>query len=310
MQPTTTIWQNGKLIPWEDARIHVLTHTLHYGSGAFEGIRFYKTKQGSAIFRLRDHVDRFMYSAKTLKMLLPYSKDEITAAIIEVVNKNKLEEGYIRPIAFYGYGKMGVNPMGSPLELAIACWVWGAYLPHDSVDVKTSSYIRIHPDSTVVDAKLSGHYINGVLAALELRGTHYHEALFLDSNGYISEGVGENFFMVKAGTIYTPKLGTILSGITRDTVIKLATQLGYDVIEEDITIDDAYNADEAFFTGTAAEVTPIRSIDDKVLSNNANTTITSSIKEGYQDIVHGKNPDFDNFLTYLTPMSAEDVVAL
>lgn len=305
MQPTQTIWLNGKLIPWDQAKIHVLSHTLHYGSGAFEGIRFYKTERGPAIFRLNEHVDRFFYSAKTLNMALPYTKDEITAAILKVTKSNELEEGYIRPIAFYGYGKMGVNPMSCPLDVAIACWFWGAYLPHDSVDIKTSKYIRIHPDSTVVDAKITGHYINGVLATIELKGTHYHEALFLDDEGFISEGVGENFFMVKEGVIYTPKIGTILTGITRDTIIKLATKLGYKVMEANITLAEAYEADEAFFTGTAAEVTPIRSIDDKLLGDRPIGKNTAIIKEAYRKLVRGENPDFINYLTFLNDAQIE-----
>lgn len=299
MEESQTIWLNGKLISWHEATIHVLSHSLHYGSAAFEGIRFYKTKNGPAIFRLSDHVDRFLYSANTLKMHLPYTRDEIIAAIIEVAAINKLEEGYIRPIAFYGYGKMGVNPSHCPLELAIACWVWGRYLSHDSVDIKTSSLIRIHHDSTVIDAKLTGHYINGVLASLELKGTHYHEALFLDCNGYLSEGVGENFFMVKGETIYTPKLGTILAGITRNTIINIADKLGFEVIESDIRLEDAYQADEAFFTGTAAEVTPIRSIDDKVLAKGPIGPITSIFKNAYLNIVRGENSEYMNFLTFV-----------
>ena len=252
MQTTEMIWKNGKLIPWAEATIHVLSHTLHYGGGAFEGIRFYDTSKGPAIFRLTDHVDRLFYSADVLKLPLSYSKEEVTNAIKEVARASKLESGYIRPIAFYGYGKLGVNPVGNPAELVIACWPWGSYLKHESVDVKTSSFIRIHPDSTVVDAKLCGHYVNGILASLELQGTHYHEALLLDSKGLITEGVGENFFMVKDGVISTPNLGGILSGITRNTVMKLAQHLNLKVIEADITLDEAYDADEAFFTGTAA----------------------------------------------------------
>lgn len=299
MQTTETIWQNGKFVPWAEAKVHVLAHTLHYGGGAFEGIRFYSTDQGPAIFRLIDHVDRLLYSAATLKMQLPFSKEEIISAIKEVVRNSNLDAGYIRPIAFYGYSKMGVNPIGNPIEFVIACWPWGAYLPHDSVDVKISSYIRIHPDSTVVDAKLCGHYINGILASLELQGTHYHEALFLDSNGYITEGVGENFFIVKNGVIYTPQLGGILSGITRDTVVKLARNLGFTVIEEDISLEKAYQADEAFFTGTAAEVTAIRSINDKKLAQSDERKVTSAIKNAYLDLVQGKRNDFPGYLTYL-----------
>lgn len=299
MQTTETIWKNGTFVPWAEAQVHVLTHTLHYGGGAFEGIRFYKTAEGPAIFRLNDHIDRLFYSAQALKMPLTYSKEEVIEAIKEVVRINKLDAGYIRPIAYYGYGKMGVNPVGNPAELVIACWPWGAYLPYESIHVKTSSYIRIHPDSTVVDAKLCGHYVNSILASLEVQGTHYQEALFLDSNGYITEGVGENFFMVKDDVIYTPNLGGILSGITRDTVMKLAQDFGRKVIEVDISLYDAYLADEAFFTGTAVEVTAIQSINDKSLGHQAVGPVTTLIKNAYLDLVHGKNSKFIDYLTFV-----------
>jgi branched-chain amino acid aminotransferase len=301
MQETEIIWQNGKLVPWADAKIHVLSHTLHYGGGAFEGIRVYMTPQGSAIFRLNDHIDRLLYSTKVLKMSFPYSKEEIIRAIKEVIHHNKMTVGYIRPLAFYGYGKMGVNPIGNPVELVIACWPWGSYFPHESVDVKTSSYIRIHPDSTVVDAKICGHYVNSILASLELQGTHYHEALFLNSEGHLTEGVGENFFMVKNKIIYTPNLGGILAGITRDTVIKLASKLGFKVIETDIFLEEAYQADEAFFTGTAAEVTAIGSINDKRLGSSTKGLgiVTATIKKAYLDLVQGKDNEFKDYLTIL-----------
>ncbi|CEK10688.1 branched-chain amino acid transaminase [Legionella hackeliae] len=299
MQVTETIWQNGNLVPWNDAKVHVLSHTLHYGGGAFEGIRFYKTSSGPAIFRLEDHINRLFYSASVLKMTIPYSKEEVIAAVKDVVLANRLEAGYIRPLAFYGYGKMGVNPIGNPTDLIIACWPWGAYLPHDSIDVKISNFIRIHPDSTVVDAKICGHYVNSILASLELQGTHYHEALLLDGSGHIMEGVGENFFIVKNGKIYTPKLGGILSGITRDTVIKLTQQLGLELFEADITIDEAYQADEAFFTGTAAEITAIRSINDRQLGKNGVGKVSATIKQAYLDLVHGKNSELMHYLTYL-----------
>lgn len=297
MQTTKLIWFNGKLVPWDQATIHVLTHTLHYGGGAFEGIRFYETDKGPSLFRLKEHIDRLLFSAKSIKLELPYSRGQICDAVQEVVRVNELPTGYVRPIAFFGYGKMGVNPIGCPPQLAIACWPWGAYLPHEAVDIKTSRFIRIHPNSTQVEAKLCGHYLNGIMAVLELQGTHYHEALFLDDDGYISEGAGENFFMIKNGTIYTPQLGTILAGITRATVMELATKLGYQVIETEITLDDAYQCDEAFFTGTAAEVTAIRSIDDKVLGNGNPGPVTTIIKNAYLDIVKGKNPDYEKYLT-------------
>lgn len=299
MQTTPYIWMNGKWIPWNEAQVHVLTHTLHYGGGAFEGIRCYKTEKGPAIFRLPEHADRLLYSVKTLKMPFSYSQEEICSIIKEVVKKNELEEGYIRPIAFYGYGKMNVNPTGSPVEFAIACWPWAAYLAKPFVDVKTSRYIRIHPKSTVVDAKLCGHYLNGILASIELQGTHYHEALFLDDQGFISEGAGENFFMVKAGKIFTPKLSTILAGITRDTIIKLLGKMNFEVIESDITLKEAYEADEAFFTGTAVEVTPIRSIDDQALGKGEMGPVSLSVKQAYSEVVRGKDPNFSDCLSFI-----------
>ncbi len=297
MQTTKTIWFNGDLIPWEDATVHVLTHTLHYGGGAFEGMRFYDSENGPAIFRLDDHIHRLLYSVKVLKMQLPWSHEVIVNAVKEVVRVNELKCGYIRPIAYYGYGKMGVNPVGSPPQLAIACWPWGAYLPHEAVDIKTSRYIRIHPQSTVVDAKLCGHYLNSILATLDLQGTHYHESLFLDEEGFISEGAGENFFMVKDEVLFTPQLGTILPGITRATILQRAKTLGYEVVEKNISLEEAYSCDEAFFTGTAAEVTPIRSIDDQILGNGAVGPATSAFKQDYLDIVHGKNPEYLPYLT-------------
>jgi len=300
MQKTEFIWYNGKLVPWDDAKIHVLTHGLHYGGGAFEGIRFYNTDKGPAIFKLEEHVDRLLYSAGVLKMPLTYSKEDIIKAIIEVVRSSKLDAGYIRPIAFFAYGKMGVNPTGCTADLAIACWPWGAYLAHETVDIKISKYIRIHPQSTIVDAKIAGHYVNGMLASIELAGTHYHEALLLDSEGFVSEGVGENFFMVKDGNIYTPTLGTILAGITRECIMNLVKSLGYNVIEKNITPEEAFAADEAFFTGTAVEVTPIRSIDDKKIGTQEIGPITAKIRAAYHDIVRGKNEKYNQYLTYIS----------
>lgn len=299
MQTTEKIWYSGQFVPWAEAKTHVLTHTLHYSGGAFEGVRFYKTAQGPAIFRLQDHIERLYYSASVLNMTIPYTREEVIAAVIELVRINKLDAGYIRPLVFYGYGKMGVNPIGNPVELVIACWPWGAYLPHESIDIKVSSYIRIHPDSTVIDAKLCGHYINSILAALEVQGTHYHEALLLDSHGHITEGVGENFFMVKDGIIYTPNLGDILPGITRATVMELAKQLQLSLVETDITLYEAYQADEAFFTGTAAEITAIRSINDKKIGEEGLGPVTALIKQSYLDLVQGKNAGMEGYLTYL-----------
>ena len=294
-----TIWQNGKLIPWNDAKAHVLSQTLHYGSGAFEGIRFYQTANCPAIFRIAEHVDRLLYSTKILQMILSYSKDEIIAAIKEVVRDSKLEAGYIRPLAFYGDGSMMLDPKQNTIEFIIACWSWGIFKTQENIDVKISKYIRIHPASTVVDAKLCGHYVNSVLATLELRGTHYHEALLLDYNGNIAEGVGENFFMVKEGVIYTPKLGTILPGITRNTIIELAQKLGFKVVETTISVEQLNQADEAFFTGTAVEIMPIRSINDILFSDGNVGIVTAVIKKAYRDIVEGRNRDFMDYLTYI-----------
>lgn len=300
MQMTDQIWFNGKLIPWDQAKIHVLTHSLHYGGGAFEGIRFYKTEHGnSAIFRLAEHVDRLIFSGETLGMPLPYDRDAITSAIIDTARASGLEEGYLRPILFYGYGKMGVNPVGCPVDFAVACWPWKSYLAHDCVDIKTSSLIRIHPQSTNVAAKLTGHYVNCILGSMELRGTHYHEILFLDSQGYISEGGGENFFIVRDKMIYTPMVDTILPGITRHTVMQLVQDLGFQLQEVNITLSEAYTADEAFFTGTAAEVTGIRSIDDQVIGSGKLGTLTERIKTAYLDTVRGKNPQYAHYLTFL-----------
>ena len=298
MQETEFIWFDGKLIPWNKAKIHVLSHTLHYGGGAFEGIRFYETSKGPAIFRLKDHVLRLLYSAKALHMKLDYTEEEITDAIIQTVRVNKIKEGYIRPLIFYGYHKMGLNPIGNPVELVIACWPWGAYLAHESVNIKTSSYIRIHPDSTIVNAKLCGHYVNSMLASLELEGTSYDEALLLDDKGYISEGPGENIFFIKDNVLSTPQKGTILPGITRDSVIQFSEDLNLGLVETNITLEDAFNSEEAFFTGTAAEITPIHSIDDKAIGNGQ-CQVSKKIRSLYADIVRGKNEKYAHYLTWI-----------
>ncbi|MEN9845540.1 MAG: Branched-chain-amino-acid aminotransferase [Pseudomonadota bacterium] len=299
MDTTKYIWMNGKFVLWEDAKVHVLTHTLHYGDGAFEGIRAYKTDKGGAVFRLKEHMDRLVYSASVLGMTLPYSVEELCEATCELLSRNDLAQGYIRPLAIHGYGVMGLNPRNSPVELIIACWPWGAYLPVEAADIKVSKYIRIHPKSTVADAKICGHYVNSILAVLELKGTKYHEALFLDQEGAIAEGPGENFFLVKRNEIVTPPLGTILAGITRSSVMEIARDLGFTITERKIMLDEVYAADEAFFTGTAAEVTPIGTIDDKVVGNGKAGPATTTLKQAYLDVVHGRNPQYSSFLTYL-----------
>lgn len=297
MTETEFIWLNGVFVPWGKAQVHVLTHTLHYGGGTFEGIRFYKTLLGPAIFRLDDHLDRLFYSANVLQMESSYTAQQLKAATIELVRRNKVEEGYIRPLIYFGYGKMGLNPKGAPVEAAIACWPWGPYLP-ETVDVKTSSFIRIHPASSVTDAKICGHYVNSILAVQELQGTKYHEALLLDFEGNIAEGPGENLFLIKNGKLFTPKLGAILSGITRKTVLELARGLGISVHETTLTLKDAYDADEAFYTGTAAEVSPIRSIDDHTIGSGDIGPTTKRLRDLYSMVVHGEETAFHHLLTF------------
>jgi len=287
---------NGKLMAWKDAQVHVLTHALHYGSAVFEGTRCYETPDGTAIFRLQDHTKRLFYSATCLKMKVPYTQRQMNDATLELLRKNELKEGYIRPMVFYGYGKMGLNPKGTPVESMIACWPWGTYLSDKPISVKISPFIRIHPSSCYADAKVTGHYVNSICAVQDL-DSRYQEALLLDFRGYIAEGPGENFFMVKNGIISTPPLGTILKGITRATIMELAEDLGYQVVEKRMKPADAYGADEAFFTGTAAEVTPIGSIDGRKLNEGRMGSVTARIQKAYMDVVHGRNPVYAKWLT-------------
>jgi branched-chain amino acid aminotransferase len=279
VESTDYIWMNGDLIPWDEARIHVVNHTLHYGGGAFEGIRAYKTERGTAAFRLEEHLERLRYSCAALQIQLPFTPSELADATVELLRRNRLEEGYIRPLVYFGYGEMVLNPQGLPVETMIACWPWPAYLPHDMVDVKISTYVRIHPDSTVADAKICGHYVNSILATQEVAGSEFHE--------------------VRDGVVHTPKLGAILAGITRDTAIDLARFCGLEVVERDLFPEDALTADEAFFTGTAAEVTPIRSIERNIIGNGTVGPVTARLRDTYLDVVHGRLREFDCYLTYV-----------
>ncbi len=299
MEETEFIWMDGTQVPWKDAKIHVITHTLHYGGGVFEGIRCYETDKGPAVFRLKDHVDRLFYSAKAFEMKFPYSKEQFTEAIKETIKVNKLKAGYIRPLIIFGYGKMGVNPVGCPVNCSIAVWPWGKYLSADAVKVKIPKIIRIHPGTTDPNAKICGNYANSILASLEINKGGYDEALLLDYKGIISEGPGENVFCAKDGKIYTPKLGTILPGITRKSIIQLAKDEGYEVIEKDITADEIKNATEVWFTGTAAEVTAIGSVDDQKIGNGEPGPITTKLKDIFMDIVKGKNEKYKSWLTYV-----------
>jgi branched-chain amino acid aminotransferase len=295
------IWKDGHLIDWRDATLHVLTHSLHYGMAVFEGVRAYKTPEGTAIFRLREHTQRLFNSAKIFQMQIPYDMDTIMAAQREVVKANKLESCYLRPLAWIGSEKMGVSARGNTIHVSIAAWPWGAYLGEDGlargIRVKTSSFTRHHVNVSMVRAKASGYYINSILANQEVTADGYDEALLLDTDGYVSEGAGENVFIVKAGKIYTPDLASCLDGITRDSVLTMARDMGIEIIEKRITRDEMYCADEAFFTGTAAEVTPIRELDNRTIGEGSRGPITEKLQALFFDVVAGKAPQYNHWLT-------------
>ena len=297
------IWQDGKLVPWREATTHVLTHSLHYGMSVFEGVRAYRTERGTAIFRLEDHTDRLFNSAHIFQMAMPYDKAAINEAHKEVLRANDLEAGYLRPIAFYGSEKMGVSPKGAKVHVVIAAWPWGAYLGEEGLErgirVKVSSYTRHHVNISMVRAKASGHYINSILANNEVTNEGYDEAMLLDPEGYVAEGAGENLFIVKKGKLYTPDLTSCLEGITRATVLQIAGELGLSVQEKRITRDEVYCCDEAFFTGTAAEVTPIRELDGRQIGIGRRGPVTAEIQARYFDVVNGRSAQHDNWLAYI-----------
>ena len=297
MEKVEKIWFDGKLVDWDKATVHLLTHTLHYGGGVFEGIRAYKTNNGPAVFRLKKHVDRLFYSASVLEMDVPFSKEEITQAILEIVKVNKINECYIKPIIFFGYEKMGLNPTGVPVSVAVAAWPWGAYLSKDVVSVKISKYIRPHPKSTVVGAKICGSYANSILASLEVEKAGFDEALLLDHEGYVAEGPGENIFIVKDSKLFTPSSSSILNGVTRDSVIQIAKDLGIEAEEKHITVEELKSADEAFFTGTAAEICAIGKIDDTIINNEKMGVMTKKIKESYIKAIHGESEKYSKWLS-------------
>jgi branched-chain amino acid aminotransferase len=299
METTEFIWMDNKFVKWNDAKIHVLTHTLHYGLGVFEGIRFYDTINGPAVFRLKEHVERLFYGAKNCNIKIPYNEKEIEDAIIKTIQLNKIKSGYIRPIVYLGYGKMGLNPKGAPVNVSIAVWPWGSYLGTDPIKVKISDFIRIHPLSTKTDLKICGHYVNSIFSSMEVHEKAYDEALLLDYEGNVAEGPGENIFIVKNNILYTPKLGNILKGITRDSVIIIAKDNNIEVIEKDLKPEDIYDADEAFFTGTAAEITLIKSLNDKIIGKEQPGKITNKIKTIFSDIIQGKNNKYKQWLTYV-----------
>ncbi|MFM2344523.1 MAG: hypothetical protein RLZZ210_1134 [Pseudomonadota bacterium] len=295
------IWMDGELIDWRDANIHLLTHTLHYGMGVFEGVRAYQTPNGTAIFRLDEHTKRLLNSAKIFQMNVPYTFEQLKQAQLDVVKLNNLATAYIRPIIWVGSEKLGIAARGNTIHAAVAAWTWGSYLGEDGLNkgirVKTSSYTRHHVNVSLVRAKASGYYINSILANQEVTAHGYDEALLLDTEGYVSEGSGENIFIVKEGVLYTPDLASCLDGITRGSVIQIATDLGYQVKEKRITRDEIYCCDEAFFTGTAAEITPIRELDDRIIGNGGKGEITHRIQQLYFDAVQGRAEQYKHWLT-------------
>ncbi|RMD82687.1 MAG: branched-chain amino acid transaminase [Candidatus Dadabacteria bacterium] len=295
---------DGELVPWDEARVHVLTHTLHYGLGAFEGLRCYQCRDGrSAIFRLRDHMVRLWQSTRILGIEPPYNVDEMCQACIETVRANELRECYIRPLVYVGEGEMGLAATNNPVRMSVAAWPWGSYLGDDGlrngIRVRTSSFQRFHVNTLLTKAKAVGHYVNSILASLEARTAGYDESLMLDVDGYAAEGCGENLFIVRDGRVKTPPIGTILEGITRRSVIELLRAAGVEVVEERFTRDEIYIADEAFFTGTAAEVTPIRSLDDRTIGNGKPGPITRRLQEDYFAVIKGERPEYQDWLTYV-----------
>ena len=295
------IWKDGQMVDWRDATLHMLTHSLHYGMAVFEGVRAYNTANGTVIFRLKEHTQRLFNSAKIFQMKVPFDMDTIMNAQLEVVRANKLESCYLRPLVWIGSEKMGVSARGNTIHVGIAAWPWGAYLGEEGlakgIRVKTSSFTRHHVNISMVRAKASGYYINSILANQEVTADGYDEALLLDTEGYVSEGAGENIFIVKSGKIYTPDLASCLDGITRDSVVTIARDLGIEVIEKRITRDEVYCADEAFFTGTAAEVTPIRELDGREIGAGSRGPVTEKIQSMFFDIVGGKADKYKHWLT-------------
>lgn len=301
VQKSDTIWFNGKLVPWDEATVHVLTHTLHYGVGVFEGIRCYKGTNGTpAVFRLQEHVARLFDSARAVEMEIPFTQEVIVEAVVETLRSNRLDAGYIRPLAFIGDGVMGVHPGQNPIQTIIAVWPWGAYLGDDGltkgIRVRTSSFTRHHPNVMMTKAKVSGNYVNSVLAKREAVADGYDEALMLDVDGYVAEATGENIFIVKNSVLKTPPLGSILGGITRNSIIVLARDMGYGVEEQRFTRDELYAADEAFFCGTAAEVTPIREVDRRAIGSGAAGPVTALLQQEYFKVVKGENLKFAGWL--------------
>ena len=298
------IWIDGKFVDWDDAKVHILTHTLHYGLGIFEGIRCYQCEDGrSAVFRLPEHVERFFHSAHAMLMKIPFSRKQITQAVLDTLRTNEQKAAYIRPLAFIGDGVMGLHPQNNPVRVSIITWPWGAYLGEEGITkgirAKVSSFTRHHPNILMTKTKTCGNYVNSILAKLEVTKDGYDEAIMLDAEGYVAEGTGENIFIVRRGVLRTPPLNSILPGITRHCVITLARDLGFAVLEERLSRDDLYVADEAFFTGTAAEITPIREVDQRTIGEGLPGPLTKKLQDTYFQVVRGMKAEYGHWLTYV-----------
>jgi len=297
------IWMDGKMVDWDEAKIHVCTHALHYGSGVFEGIRAYETESGTAVFRLKEHIERLFNSAKIFKMDIPYTKEEIREAIKNTINVNKLKSGYIRPLIYRGFEQLGLNPFTCPVNCTIAVWEWGAYLGEEAlakgIKTKISSYARSYINSTSQKAKICGNYVNSIFAKMEAIEAGVDEAILLDTRGFVTEGSGENIFWIKNGVIYTTPTATVLEGITRDSIIKIAEDMNYQFQEKYICRDELYISDEVFFTGTAAEVTPIREIDNYQIGEGKRGPITENIQKKFFAIAKGEEEKYLSWLDYI-----------
>jgi branched-chain amino acid aminotransferase len=309
VDPTDLIWMNGEFVAWEDAKVHVLTHGLHYGTGVFEGVRCYDTQLGPAVFRNAEHVERLFRSAALYYMDIPFTPEQLRAATLELVARNGLRSCYIRPIVYRGYGSMGLNPLDAPVDVTIACWEWGVYLGEEGaakgVRAKVSSWRRIGSDSLIPHAKASGQYLNSVLAKVEAVKSDYDEAILLDDHGYVCEGTGENIYVVRDGVIATPgQSNSILDGITRRSIIQIARDLGYTIVERDIARAEMYLADEVFMSGTAAEIVPVREVDDHAVGTGKPGEITRVIQAAFDDAIHGRS---ERYREWLDPVDASDL---